>query len=207
MPISSSIPTLPKKPRGRPSLRLICFCNPKSFLDPHRLVTHLPIFSGGRGLVCRLPDSLPWWSWVWQWFVWFYSSLQRSVRPSSPPSCHGARRGARLLGVRMCMYCAGSCVQLKALCTCLSITSAHCRTIVLVRGTRVVRSFILPTKKSSGNYRGMVRMQFTVEGCIPGVSWVLGGVKKFYLSDLGTGTRLDKRSTWTCGERGTWHGS
>jgi hypothetical protein len=49
MPISSSSPTLPKKLRGCLFLRLICFCNPKSFLDPRWLVTCLPLFS--RGLV------------------------------------------------------------------------------------------------------------------------------------------------------------
>lgn len=32
---------------ARLSTRLICFCNPKSFLDPQRLVTFLPLFSCG----------------------------------------------------------------------------------------------------------------------------------------------------------------
>ena len=32
--LSSHIPTLPKKLRVRHSFHLICFCNPKSFLDP-----------------------------------------------------------------------------------------------------------------------------------------------------------------------------
>ena len=47
MPISPSTQTLPKKLRGRLSPRPICFCNPKSFLDPQRLAVRLPYSLGG----------------------------------------------------------------------------------------------------------------------------------------------------------------
>lgn len=56
--ISSSILTLPKKLRVHHSLRLICFCNPKSFLDLQRVVyphyhvgwlVHLIPYHGGVG--------------------------------------------------------------------------------------------------------------------------------------------------------------
>jgi len=109
-----SIPTLPKKLRDCLSIRLLFF-NPKSFLDPRRLVSRSPLFS--RGFVS---------------FVRFFYhggvgccvvcivSLPRSVRPSSHPFCHGVRRGARRWRVCMCMYCADSCIQPKALCTRLS---------------------------------------------------------------------------------------
>jgi len=63
MPIPSSIPTPPKKLRGHLPPRLMCFCNPKSFLDPRRPVTRLPLFSRGLVLFVLL------WSWVRQWSV------------------------------------------------------------------------------------------------------------------------------------------
>jgi len=75
----------------------------------------------------------------------------------------------------MCMYCAGSCIQLKPLCTCLSVTSAHPRTIVLVHGAWVVRSYVVLTKTRVARNERKVRMGFAVSGMsspCPG-SWML----------------------------------
>jgi len=64
------------------------------------------------------------------------------IHPSSRPLCRGVG-WTRLRRVCMCMYCAGFCMQLKALCTRLPILSVHPRTIVLVHGVSVVRSYVL----------------------------------------------------------------
>lgn len=66
--------------------------------------------------------------------------LPRFIHPSSHPLCVVEWDGRGLGGLYVCMYCAGFCMQTKALCTRLPIISVHPRTIVLVHGVSVVRS-------------------------------------------------------------------
>jgi len=62
--LSSPISTPQKKLRVRRSFRLVCFCNPKSFIDPQSSV--YPYYHAGW---YHSSGSLSWRSWVRQWYV------------------------------------------------------------------------------------------------------------------------------------------
>jgi len=122
----------------------VSFVFPKSFLDPQRLVARLPLFSRGLVSFVRIFIMVELSATV---VCKVFFDLPRPVHQSSHPFCHGVRRGARVWRVCMCMYCAGSCIQPKALCTLLHYFYSYHRTIVLVHGALVVRSYVLLTKK------------------------------------------------------------
>lgn len=156
-------------------------------------VVHLILYHGGVGCGSGL-----------------YSCFDFSNGPSVRvlPFCHGTRKGARLWRVCMCMYCTGSCIQLEAFCTCLSNSSTHGRTIVLIHGAWVDRSYVFNQKKGSGRLREVYSLwdgpnEIHHEGTSPVCpgSWV--GLETFTFQDW---RRLGNRPGWTCGVRGVWHG-